>query len=331
MFAVPIAIAVVSAPRAEKARTAWLLLPVPLGFAVFTILIFVEATTTSYVLNLGSYVVGNMLSLLTYAAVTYAVLRRRVLDTQFVIGRALVFGTISTLVVASFVLLEWLLGHVLEDVSHTAGLAANVCLALALGLSMRFIHRFVEKFVDVLFFRKRYENERALREFAKDAAFVTTRDALFDHAISKLRNHTDARGAALLVDGNGAYVATRWFGESEPAMTSENDEAILALKSNHKPIDPHRYDSAIAGDLVLPMLVRGQLVGAVVCGPRSRGEAYAPDEVEALSEFAHGVGSAFDSIQRSDGQHRRDDAIAEELRALRAPPSRSATSTETKG
>ena len=101
-----------------------------------------------YALNLGSYVVTNIVLLLTYAAVTYAVLQRRVLDTQFVIGRALVFGTISTLVVASFVLLEWLLGHVLEGVSHTAGLAANVGLALALGLSMRFIHRLVDTFVD---------------------------------------------------------------------------------------------------------------------------------------------------------------------------------------
>lgn len=136
--------------------------------------------------------------------------------------------------------------------------------------------------MDVLFFRKRYEEERALCEFAKAAAFVTTRDALFDHAIAKLREHTDARNAALLVDGDGRYVPTRWFGESEPAMTSENDEAILALKALQKPVDPHRYDSAIAGDLMLPMLVRGRLVGAVVCGARSRGEAYAPDEVDAL-------------------------------------------------
>ncbi len=317
-FIVPFAIAAASAPRSEKARTAWLLLPLPLGILIVNLPSLVSATTTVYVFNLGSYVVSNIVNLLTYAAVTYAVLQRRVLDTQFVISRALVFGTISTIVVTLFVLLEWLLGHVLEDVSRTAGLAANVVLALALGLSMRFIHRVVDNFVDVLFFRKRYEDERALREFAKDAAFVTTQDALFDHAIAKLREHTDARNAALLVDGDGQYVAARWFGESEPPATSENDEAILALKSRHAPIDPNRFDSSIAGDLVLPMLVRGHLVGAVVCGPRSRGEAYAPDEVEALSEFAHGVGSAYDSIERSESQYRRDDAIAEELRALRA-------------
>ena len=129
---------------------------------------------------------------------------------------------------------------------------------------------------------------------------MTTRDALFDHAIGKLREHTDARNAALLVDGDGRYVAARWFGESEPPTTSENDEAILALKSRHKPVDPHRYDSAIAGDLVLPMFVRGRLVGAVVCGPRSRGEAYAPDEVDA-SRNSH-TESAPLLIRSSDGK-----------------------------
>lgn len=315
---IPIAIAVASSPREEKARTAWLLLPIPLGLVIVIVGTLVHQTATSYAIDRAAEVLISTLGMLSYVAVTYAVLGRRVIDIQFVVGRALVFGTISTLVVSAFVLLEWVLGHALEDVSHTAGLAANIALALALGLSMRFIHKFVDKFVDVLFFRKRHDDERALREFAKDAAFLTKSDVLFDRAIAKLREHTDARSAALLVDGDGRYMPSRWFGESEPASASENDEAIVALKSRHKPIDPHHYDSDIAGDLVLPMLVRGRLVGAVVCGPRQRGEAYAPDEVEALSEFAHGVGSAFDSIERSESQNQRVDATAEELRALRA-------------
>ena len=52
-------------------------------------------------------------------------------------------------------------------------------LALALGLSMRFLHHRVDSFVDSVFFRKRHDNERALRRFArlrrKSTATITTK------------------------------------------------------------------------------------------------------------------------------------------------------------
>jgi hypothetical protein len=54
------------------------------------------------------------------------------------------------------------------------------------------------------------------------------------------------------------------------------------------------------------MLARGRLVAILLLGERAGGEAYAPDEVEALSQFAHGVGSALDSLSE-----RRDDENAD--------------------
>ena len=44
------------------------------------------------------------------------------------------------------------------------------------------------------------------------------------------------------------------------------------------------------------MISRGDLVGALVCGPKRDGEAYAPDEYDALVELAHGVGTTFDTL-----------------------------------
>jgi hypothetical protein len=44
------------------------------------------------------------------------------------------------------------------------------------------------------------------------------------------------------------------------------------------------------------MVSRGRLLGVLLLGERVGGEAYAPDEVEALSQFAHGVGSAIDAL-----------------------------------
>ena len=44
------------------------------------------------------------------------------------------------------------------------------------------------------------------------------------------------------------------------------------------------------------MISRGDLVGVLICGAKRDGEAYAPDESEALQALAHGVGTALDTL-----------------------------------
>jgi GAF domain-containing protein len=255
-----------------------------------------------------------VLSFTGAALVTFALLNRRVLDVGFVLSRSIVVAVLSLIVVAAFILLEWILGSVVANVSHATGVAANAALALVLGLSIRLIHQRVDDLVDSVMFRKRHEDARALREFSKEAAFVTERDALVELAIDKLRRHTDARSGGVFFRQNGTYRAVRHFNEVV-TVVGENDAAVLALKTWHKPLDPHAYDSALKGDLALPMVARGQLLGLLLCGERSGGEAYAPDEVDALAQFTQGLGSAYDGLANDAPAER--DALLQAIRDLR--------------
>lgn len=298
--------AIARSPRFERARVAWLVLPIPLAIAASQVMQFIQFFAQTWLENISCYLISQAFLLIGAFFVTYALLRRRVLDSGFLLSRTLVFGIVSLIVVAAFVLLEWLLGLTFAGASHATGLIANALLALVLGISLNFIHRRVDSFVDAVFFRKRYDDERALREFSREAAFVTEREVLLDQAVDKVRTHTDARNAALFVRETGSYKAARTFGDM-PAEVGENDPAILALKARHQPVDPHPYATEMRGDLAVPLVARGHLIGVLLFGERASGEAYAPDEIEALSEFAHGVGSALDGLgdgtrgARSDG------------------------------
>jgi len=309
------AAAVASTPVTGRPRAAWTLLPIPLallvemGFGSYGPVV----VGTSWFAQVGVAAIVNAMWLLGAAIVTYALLKRRVLDFEFVLSRALVVGTVSAIVVASFILLEWLLGTVLAGVSHATGLIANAALALVLGLSLNPIHKRIDAVIETVFFRKRHEDERALLDFSKEAAYVTDRDALLDQAIEKLARHTDARDAVILLETNAGFVTARSLGNETVHAVDENDPAILALKTWHKPIDPHHYSGGVPGALAAPMLARGRLLGVVVLGERTGGEAYAPDEIEALAQFAHGVGAAYDAL----GQH-RDDSMADIRTAITA-------------
>lgn len=251
-------------------------------------------------------------------AVTYALLRRRVLDIDFIVSRTLVVAMLSLLVVGSFALLEWLLGTMLAGVSHATGWIANAALALVLGLSLNPMQKRVDAFIDLVFFRKRHEDERALRDFAKESGYITDAAALLDQTLDKLRRHTDARDAAILIESAGTYAAVRCYGGASSPTVDENDPAVLALKAWHRPLDPHRCGGAMLGALSLPLLARGRLLGAIVLGERVGGEAYAPDEIEALSQFAHGVGSSLEvlALHRDDSMAVLREAMASMAQAI---------------
>jgi hypothetical protein len=322
IYALATAAAVLSiqaTPREERPRTAWLLLPLPIALLAAAITQAIAVFITSWFVNVTVISISNAIWLLGGGVVTYALLKRRVLDFEFVLSRTVVVATVSAIVVASFILLEFLLNTVLSGVSHATGLVANAALALVLGLSLNPIHKHVDETVERMLFHKRHEDERAIVEFGREAAFVTNEDALLDRAIENLRKHTDARSAAIFLDGTRNFSPARSFGTDGQAVIDENDAAVLALKARHEPIDPHRYASAMHGALALPMLARGRLRGIVLLGERAGGEAYAPDEIAALSSMSQGVGSALDVLTVSDELSHASivDAVRIEIAPLR--------------
>jgi hypothetical protein len=316
-------VSVRATPAGERPRAAWLLLPLPMALFAKSITQTIAVFITSWFVNVAVIGLSNAILLTSAGLVTYALLKRRVLDFEFVLSRTVVVATVSLIVVASFILLEFVLNTVLTGVSHATGLVANAALALVLGLSLNPIHRHVDEVVERVFFHKRLEDERALVEFGREAAFVTTEGALLDRAIESLRDHTDARSAAIFVDGTGHLTPARSFGDGILAEIDENDAAVLALKARHVPIDPHRYASALRGALALPMLARGRLCGIVLLGERTGGEAYAPDEIAALSSMSQGVGSPSMCFPRPTPQRRSQTPCARSLRRCARSSTRS--------
>lgn len=217
---------------------------------------------------------------------TYAVMSRRFLDTGYVMNRATVFSVVSLLLVGSFVLIEWFLTGWLHDAGRATNILVSAAVALALGLSARFVHTRVDNVVDNVFFRKRHEDEAALRTFAREAPYITDRDALLARTSTLLERHADATFARVLCgDESGHY-----------GSLSENDPAIVRLRATHRAVDLHGADSELEGEIAYPMVARGRLVGVLVLGPKISGESYAPDESSAIAQLAQSVGGALDVL-----------------------------------
>lgn len=237
-----------------------------------------------------------------------SLLNKRLFDIGFALNRAAVFTGVSIIVVGMFVLAEWALSVWFSSASHTTNLAISAALALTLGLSVRAIHTRVDRVLDTLFFRKRHQDEQAIRMLAREAAYITDPNVLLSRVVAMLQEHADASSVQVVLDdGAGAY-----------SGISENDPAIVRLQTTREPLDLRDVETEMPGEFAYPMLARGKLVGVLSLGLKRSGEAYAPDESDAIAQLAHDAGSALDvlSMEREASQESVLGAIRERLDAI---------------
>ena len=297
-------LAVTSSRDVERQRAVWCLVPLAAIFFVNIIYDTVILLQISYAdVRLIGFV-QSMIILISPVVLTYAALNRRLIDIGFVLNRAAVFSGVSVVIVGLFVLAEWMFSQWLGKSGTTANLVVSAGVALVLGFSIRFIHDRVDLVVDSVFFRKRHEDEQAIRKFAHEAAYITDADTLLQRAGATLQRHADASFVTIAFgDENGRY------GE-----VSENDPALVSLRATHQPLDLHGAETALEGEIAYPMGARGRLAGVLVIGPKRSGESYAPDESSAIAQLAHAVGAAIDVLSLKNDDAR--DAILNAIRAL---------------
>ena len=301
-------LAIREARGSERSRLAWATGSLSILYLSPLVAIFFS---TAYIGGISVYAtVTNTAYFVAAIGLAYSLLGRRLLDVGFALNRAAVFTTVSLLVVGSFTLAEWALGGWLASESRGTNVLVSGALALGLGLSIHPIHLRVDRFIDASFFRKRHEAEKALRTFAKEAAFITDPDILVTRARDVLERNTDCSWVDIAI-----FDGARSFGGID-----ENDPAVVTLRTSHEMVNLHTADSVVRGEFAFPMSARGRLVGVLAIGPKRLGESYAPDECEAIGALAHGVGIALDvlTVRREHAKDDRLDAILESNRAILA-------------
>ncbi len=127
----------------------------------------------------------------------------------------------SVLLIGTFMTVEWAVGSWLVTVGHVTSTAVAIVLALGLGFSVRFVHGRVDHTVDRLFFRKRHQQEKALLQFAREAAFITDAETLLERTVAEIAERVQASSVAILTDDRaGRFVPARSLPGVPPRSTA---------------------------------------------------------------------------------------------------------------
>ena len=211
------------------------------------------------------------------------------------INRAIVYSATLTLVVGIFILLESFLEKL--AISEKESLVLELAVPLIIGFSLEAIRKRLENVSERFLFRQKFRNENALRAFARQCAYIENPDHLLEQTLRELRTHTAAPTAAFYWQERDTYRRIAINGTiAYPAAVNIDDRAFVALRSERSETDLENLCSDLGTDgLLMPMTVRGDLLGAIVLANRP-GEHFPSDERELLAHLVHEVGSALHAL-----------------------------------
>jgi hypothetical protein len=312
-------------PASDRAKIRWVFLGLVLGKSG---LIIIESTAAVPGISIPwSLPVINMITSLNIVvpiAVAYAVIRHRVFDVRFVAGRAVVYGVLTTTVVALVALIDFVLGKVLSQ-THLAGFA-EAAAAVVLGLSLNSLHKRIESTVERVFFRRRRLAEQRLQRIGAGLIHAESAAAITDAILGEpVHAFSLASGAVFRRTENGDFIRVAAAGWDAPIQTIPAEvPAILALCADPTPF-PVADGLWPPGTLpwgnampayALPVFVRRRVDAIVFYGAHVSTEELDPDELASLVSLLHAAGFAYEHLASESALAQRA-ALEIENRTLR--------------
>ena len=186
-------------------------------------------------------------------ALTYAILRHRVLDLGFALNRAAVFTATSLALFGLFGALQWAANDALQNATRAQGFAIQLGIAVVVLFAFRAIRARAEAGISGWLFASRKRRVTGIAALANEVDAVETSELLGPLVVARL--------AGLGID------------------------AGIELPAHHGPAP----GSAV---VPFPLTVRGRPIGVLWAAPlRSEGD-FAPDEWQALEALANRVALA---------------------------------------
>lgn len=266
--------------------------------------------------------------------VAYAVFKHHVLDLNFVIGRGLVYGILTSLAVAIFAIIEWFIGGVLAQTRLAA--AGEVVAAIAIGFWLNGLHGRVDRLVDSVIFRKRHLAEQRLARVAAGLQHSESYSTVAQIVVKEPVDALGFRSAAFyrrMESGDFSCDAAEGV-EKTSAPIGAHDALLVHLNGERGPVMLDQIGWIAPGlptgentpIVALPVFIRHELRAIALYGPHQTGEAIDPDEMRSLTLLCSAAGAALDHTAAAELSKRLEEyrqtvnALKADLQTLRGAP-----------
>jgi putative nucleotidyltransferase with HDIG domain len=298
-----------------------------LKYLVLVILAIFCGTLTNLT-ELRSYPGDVAFNIISALLITYAILRHRLLDITIVLRKGLLYSIPTLLIVASYNLVIYLSLTFFNSVKGIQVFLISLVVAIITAFIVVPLRERTQNWIDRLFFREKYNASLMLQRISQNAAYFLDLQKLAEMILDEVTSTLHIKRAAFFIRNQDSrdFVLMAHRGQellSAVALESSNpivkmlEQFDYALNKLDLEVEPQlrslwraelKLYEDIGIDLLIPVKVKGELVGIFTAGPKLSGDTYSDDDQVTLTTLANQTAVAIENARLySAEQSQRED------------------------
>lgn len=244
----------------------------------------------------------------------YAIIKHRLMDVTVIVKRSMVYGLVTAAIAAIYLGIVFGIGSALGTV---LGEADNKLLSLiafvVIALLFDPLKQRVQRIIDRLFYRERYNYQKALLEFSRELPQQINLEQILGSVVTRIAGtmHVEGVSVSLCDADNGCHVMSRDIPEDLCSFEDHPGGVLELLRHTRQPLSlalleedkritdsgdrSKLYRSGIA--LMVPMFIQDRLLGALNVGAKKSGSPYSQEDIDLLSTVASQAAIAIENAR----------------------------------
>lgn len=282
-----------------------------LGFTIILLISLVNFTP------LGKYPIDIAGNTLTAILISYAILRHQLLDIKVIIRKSVLYSVPTVIIGTIYFLIISLALNFIQTNSDLELFGLSLVVAILTALVAQPFRDKAQSIIDRFFFREKYDSSLMLQRLSSRTALVLDLNQVTNMILKDLTETLHIQNAAFFLrrgKGAGFYLSAQVGLQPYTKIRMSENHPIALWLSNHKTVlnkneldvlpyfkslwRKEREDlEKLNGELFIPLLVKTELVGIFVIGPKRSEQGYSMDDQLTLTTLANQTAVAIENAR----------------------------------
>lgn len=246
-----------------------------------------------------------------YAAIAYAIAKHDLFDVDRVVRQGFVYAVSSLVIVAGYALLLVVPIRLFPSVAESQT-ALSIAFLVALAFMLDPLRRGVQRLVDRAFYRARFDYRQTIDELSEVMTTLLDLNEVADQVTRVVTHAMQLESTSLCVARHGERAGNVWTRDAAGHLRHEDlyltaeqlapvaaasevltGEAFWAALGDGP--DARRLRGQMDAALVLPLTVRGEIIGALGLGAKQSGQRFNSFDVDLLRTLANQTAIALEN------------------------------------
>ena len=266
---------------------------------------------------LGKYPIDLAGNSITAILIAYAILRHQLLDIKLIIRKSILYSVPTIMIGTVYFLIISFSLTVFSKYSNVEVFGVSFFVAILTALIAQPFRDKAQSIIDKLFFREKYDSSLMLQRLSSQTALVLDLEQVTNMILKDLTETLHIKNAAFFLKrgrGTGFYLSAQIGLEPFIKIHFNENNPISLWLSSHKTVlrkkelDLQPYFKSLwrkeredleklNGELFIPLLVKSELVGIFVIGPKRSEENYSQDDQLTFSTLANQIAVAIENAR----------------------------------